>query len=617
MTNLIIGTIKIPSENYFFETEHTSKVISGLSRVNIFLGPNNSGKSRFLRELLKTKIEYLPTFFNLDEWNALIDSSIFEIKPIFSDYKNENFKDFGGIVNHLEGLKNLYYKENSKNFESTINKLFESLEKLINNKNSSSSYISYSDAGVKSKNIIDKNLVTHPIYNPNNIVSHDYEKIYIPILRGLININSLISDNIEITDIYHEYIKKTYFSESDVEIKIHSGLSSFFLIKEYLLGNRNQRKFIKDFENYLSSHFFDNKIIEIIPSEKDKVLVIKIGDEREQPISQLGDGIQSIINITLPLFLNKDKNVLFFIEEPEKYLHPGLQRKLIETFFISDFSNFQYFFTTHSNHFLDITIDHKDVSIFTIKKEFDKEIGEEKLPHFSIASLSNNDFSLLELLGIHNSSVLLANCTIWVEGITDRLYLRKFISVYQDFLEQGDIEIKKKRFNEDYHYCFVEYAGNNITHWSFLENETPTINVERLCGKLFLIVDKDKGKDKRHEKLMNNLGERFFVLPCLEIENILGASVVNKVISDYEGHDVNLFKNDKDLLTKKIGSLIESKLGETQERKGKYATNSGTITNKIDFCHKALNHINDWDDVSENAKNLTKKIFAFIESNNQ
>ena len=30
-------------------------------------------------------------------------------------------------------------------------------------------------------------------------------------------------------------------------------------------------------------------------------------------------------------------------------------------------------------------------------------------------------------------------------------------------------------YKEDYHYSFVEYGGNNITHWSFLDKEETPI----------------------------------------------------------------------------------------------------------------------------------------------
>ena len=94
-------------------------------------------------------------------------------------------------------------------------------------------------------------------------------------------------------------------------------------------------------------------------------------------------------------------------------------------------------------------------------------------------------------LGVQNSSVFLSNCTIWVEGITDRHYVKHFLDLHKKE-NKDDPDICD--FNEDYHYSFVEYGGNNITHWSFLDKEETPINVEKLCGRLFLLADKIREK---------------------------------------------------------------------------------------------------------------------------
>ena len=116
-------------------------------------------------------------------------------------------------------------------------------------------------------------------------------------------------------------------------------------VKNYLLGDLEQRKIISDYEKYLSKTFFDNEPVVIIPKINDDVLTVRIGEE-EYKIYELGDGIQSIILITFPLFLYLDKakstSILVFIEEPEVGLHPKLQRKLIKTLLDDKFENYQF-----------------------------------------------------------------------------------------------------------------------------------------------------------------------------------------------------------------------------------------------------------------------------------
>jgi AAA15 family ATPase/GTPase len=103
-------------------------------------------------------------------------------------------------------------------------------------------------------------------------------------------------------------------------------------VKDLLLGNLQEREIVYEFQKFLGIEFFNNQEIALIPSKNSDVLKVKIGNEKEQEIYNLGDGIQSIIILTFPLFLNKNKYMLVFLEEPELFLHPGLQRKLLETF---------------------------------------------------------------------------------------------------------------------------------------------------------------------------------------------------------------------------------------------------------------------------------------------
>ena len=87
------------------------------------------------------------------------------------------------------------------------------------------------------------------------------------------------------------------------------------------------------------------------------MLFIKIGND-ERPIYDWGDGTQQLIIILFSLFIHKDeKDSLFFIEEPEIYLHPGILRKFIEVINSDVFPNHQYFITTHSNIVLDTSAD--------------------------------------------------------------------------------------------------------------------------------------------------------------------------------------------------------------------------------------------------------------------
>lgn len=493
---------------------------------------------------------------------------------------------------------------------------------------------------------------------PLDEINPDYKfsKIYIPILRGLRSYGK--------GDIYWERTKNDYFKDPDGNplsnsvinergIEIFTGLDAYKKVKQCLLGDNSQRKLIDEYQKYLSEQFFDNEPVSLIPKEdKDEVLTIKIGDEKERKIYDLGDGIQSIIIMTLPLYLKeKEENetVLVFIEEPEDLLHPGLQRKLIDTFNDERFANYQFFITTHSNHFLDVTLDYSNVSVFSLRKKLDDGDDDEKNAQFMIDNVSYGNTDTLELLGIRNSSVFLSNCTIWIEGVTDRHYIKKYFDIYQNHLKMRVKSYMKENpeedfnfigFREDYHFSYVEYAGNNITHWSFLDDEseldnTARINVERLCGKVFLIADRDnlglelkkqnKQKVERFKKLRKHLGNRFYPLKCKEIENTLSKNTVAEIVREYEEYfnaEENIIGlidefmendelNENSYNDANLGIFIEQVILKGQNKRKSYI-DANTIKDKTNFCKKALNHINSYEDLSKEALEICNLLYQFI-----
>ena len=621
----LISSISCLENEYVFIQSDSSRDsnINGLSKINIFVGENNSGKSRLLRQLLTTDWSYLPQGFNFIDWKKSISELIKELNDYSKSHSSDRKElDLGNIVGKLKVLLEKRFSLNSTEIKTELDEINKVINQFASNVGSSSNGIYHDQYGRFAKENMNSIILSNSNFMSSITTIPEYNRFYFPILRGLKHITDSISSEIDpFVDIYKYSVMKSYFNGKEDGFQIFTGLSSYKDIKDSLLGTHQQRKNVKNFESYIGKHFFEDKEVVIIPSESEKTLIIKIGDEAERPIHHLGDGIQTIILIILPLFLNQEKNLLVFIEEPEQYLHPGLQRKLIEALFLPEFKNYQYFLTTHSNHFLDITNDYSEVSIYTINKEFDSAPGEEKIPQFLVKQVSSSDHTVLELLGVKNSSVFLSNCTIWVEGITDRLYIRTFLSLYQKFL---DIDIPTeeesrvfRRYYEDYHYSFVEYAGNNIAHWSFLESDDPVINVDQLCGKLFLITDCDSGKDSRHEKLRKSLGDRFYLLECREIENILSPKIINKVLSEYEKENKEFFNDiseyKDDYLGKKIDELIPV---SKRPKNAKYGTDSGTLKPKVNFCRKAIKYFDTWEDVSEEAQSLTKKIYEFITSNN-
>jgi AAA15 family ATPase/GTPase len=471
-----IKGLKIRDNCYCFKGE-PNDTLDLLSKINIFVGENNSGKSRLLRSLLASDLKYVPAGYDLEILNHFIKN----LKQDIDNY----FKNNGLLYTNLPPfLRNLPIQEvhqiKTIDYIDSFIELADLLDKfrneIIERQGNADSFVGTSMGNKYSSKIsadlryiFDENLSSLSIHKEGNSFKETLEipsfsKIYIPILRGIrpINLNNLSnSEDFTSEDVYELRTKYDYFKDAKCSVQIFTGLTTYSLIKKYLLGKFRERDLIKDYERYLSKNFFNNKPITLLPENGSDVLTIKIGNEIEKPVYDVGDGIQSLIILTLPLFLHKSEHVLFFIEEPEKLLHPGLQRKLIETFLNSEdgFENYQFFMTTHSNHFLDITLDFSDVSIYSLRKEFEdiSVKAKEIVPKFFIENLSHGDISSLELLGVRNSSVFLSNCTIWVEGITDRLYFKHYLNLYKNYLYDENIQNPEKNefidFKEDLRFC--------------------------------------------------------------------------------------------------------------------------------------------------------------------
>lgn len=607
--------------------------LTDVKRLNAFVGPNNSGKSRLLRALfaegakLKVSIDHdgVLKIRNCIRWLAAkVDAAPAGIN-VRNDLHNllQNPTGFQGLVsvlmfeneltNRIGQLQNQLSSDTENNLRATASRNYEELGEFRR-------HLYELRTGIEGVN-------NHLRYQTDGgyfqSVHPDARFVYIPTLRGLRS-PSLREDEV---NGYFDRTWKDYFNDNTfpglgladarnklAEDTIRTGLELYSLLTRKLLGDRTDRESIAKFETYLSEAFFGGIQVSLIPRMGSDSVYIRIGNE-EHPVEHLGDGLQHLIIMTLPLYEHRDKPLFLFIEEPDLFLHAGYQRRLIEKFIGDSDRELYVFVTTHSSQFLDITIPDGHCSVYRFERRSEDTNDSQGEQHFRVTRSGIGDGRLLEDVGVTPSSVLLANCTIWVEGVTDRKYFRKCIQLYFEKHRE------KKDYIEGLHYSFVEYGGSNITHWSFLDDEG--IDVERLCAKLILIADKDTGKskEKRHKELRRNLGERFICLSVQEVENLLTAEVVRKVVSGWIGNGMELPESIFDgHENHKLGEFIEERLRLNKATKGakkkKFASKSGSIERKQEFCDRALEHIVGFSDLSRQAVGVTKKICDFIIASN-
>lgn len=598
-------------EIYYGANDLPMKYLNHINRINVFVGENNSGKSRMMRILLNSDMAKIlsngyatanTTTYRTDILNnikSIISNNGYDFK--IDKIENKTDTDFFCEIQEKMDM----FKAKNKSVSYPINNYISRIDSNMN---------SLLEALCKENNIVRQSSITK--HNP----------IYIPILRGIENFNLYfnISNNtavlnsismnqsqrnaleqykINANHIYQNKIQKAYGINEEL---IFTAENLYEDVTNKLLGKEEGRNFIKDFQDFISQQFYDGKEFTLIPQKEKGYLHVKIG-KQEKPLHDLGDGVKQLVTILYKIYENKNIEKIFFIEEPELNLHPGFQRRLMEILQLDIFNKHQYFITTHSNHFIDSCFDYDNISIykFTNINNSNKK--------FRITYTLPNDVSLLQSLGVNNSSVFMANCTIWVEGISDKILIKKYLEKY---FEKKCIT----KYKEDINYAFVEYGGNNIIHWDFEPTDAiDTINASGITNRSFLICDNDNDSDakkKRKQELKKVFKNNYFELTVREIENTISKNVLEKTLFGNTEIKYKKTVEQKDYANKKeyMGRFIDEhySLSKKYSKKG----GTGTIVNKVNFSKEVAKNITRYEDLSRQAINLCEKITQFIEKSN-
>ncbi|SEC33465.1 Predicted ATP-dependent endonuclease of the OLD family, contains P-loop ATPase and TOPRIM domains [Tenacibaculum sp. MAR_2009_124] len=595
---------------------HTAEI--QINQINLLIGANNSGKSRFMRGLLKAN-NHLSTISNKSSYLKLYQ----QLERI--EFKSQNIKEGGPNYEYWKNAFADLTKINIsaiENFGTTRRKDFE--DKIEDIKQQIPD-ISDSDLKNRIKSYLDlaSDFLKEIEFTINNRIK---KKTYIPVLRSLLKNSNLTSEQLKI-------VAKELTLNTDKEsqtINIHTGSDIWQKLFDLTLSRK--RRGIKKFESFLSKNFFESKEVEIFADNTNNGQVsIGIDGGDFLGINEIGDGIQAIINLMFPIFFS-EKNELFFIEEPEQNLHPAFQRIFIETLLTNEFiieKNLKFFFTTHSNHFLDLTLKSNKVSFFQFQK-----IEEGK--HLIKANIKP-DRETLDILGVNNSSIFLANTLIWVEGPTDRKYLSKFLKLYCKHYH-------KPLLKEDLDFAFLEYGGNLISHYLFKEDENfdenevkEKINAFSISNKIYLLADNDNAiegskKFQRHQDLkkLSSGSNNFYYQDTgvKEIENLLPEIVLKDFLPELINKTNK--RNTKNIKLKVsssqgIGEVFEQALvasGIKNYRKFKETSPSTTL--KPNYKNKLADFFSDnnyvYQDLIENNPNLEKiivNLYHFIKPYHQ
>lgn len=630
----MIKGLEITDNSYVVEGQEAGGILN-FKKVNIFVGANNSGKSRFLRKI-----------FIEDEKNKIFNNYVLELTKIYNDLHTK----YGRDIFSIEDLKNLI----SSDKDNFLYRYKAFIKDLKSKTNPQGRYF-LAPSGFNYNSIDIAKFVYHAIKDAglpeeNGLIIKDYKFAYIPMLRGLRTFDNLdykenLSSDYFKNDFYSEKVSREYefnlggvqnFREGQLKIEreVFSGLNVYEKFKRMLLGTKQERKFVAEYQNFLSYNFFGEKDVTITPNYDNEVLKLNIsGKHEDREIYNLGDGIQSVIISTLPVYQNQKENTVLFVEEPEMTMHPSMQRVLVETLTKDKFNNLQVFLTTHSNHFLDLIYDYpENVAIFSFEEITAENDIEQK---FLIRDITNKS-KILDLLGVRNSSVFLTNSVVWVEGVTDRMLLRKLLQLFNF------------PFKEEYDYSIQGFGGGNLDSFDFLvydkiENEAQSdgFNVSATSKSNFIILDNDgkikktDNKQKKRDKLREIVGVDNLFDGYLEIENLIPFKIwveVLNILLRNEQKEIRLkdsyIKNEKkfnaSLGKVNISDLMRKYLIESKDQNSisKYYKNTDitclgsskkhimeTVIEVIDISKFTL------EDFPQIAKDLLDKLFIFVKGN--
>lgn len=245
------------------------------------------------------------------------------------------------------------------------------------------------------------------------------------------------------------------------------------------------------------------------------------------PLSKSGSGIKTIILVLLNLMvipLLKDysnKKIIYGFEELENNLHPAMQRKLFD--YIYDFAvenNTYIFLTTHSHIAINTFYDKEEATIYHVTKE-GKNSCIKRIESYMDKTEILND------LDIKASDILQSNGILWVEGPSDRIYIKRWLEIFCN-----------NKFEEGKHYQFLYYGGRLLSQYSAGE-EKELINIITTNRNAAIVIDSDKKNQatqlnstkKRIIEEFNNLNMFAWITKGKEIENYVPKEAISIMVN--------------------------------------------------------------------------------------
>lgn len=276
------------------------------------------------------------------------------------------------------------------------------------------------------------------------------------------------------------------------------------------------KEIFADVQDFVRAVLDDSTITIDIPHDLSTIHVTQGG--RTLPIENIGTGVHEVVIIAAAATITR--NSILCIEEPEVHLHPILQRKLLR--YLESSTTNQYFIATHSAHMLDSELG----SIFHVSRA-------DGASSVRFAGNARDRAAVCADLGYRPSDLVQTNAVVWVEGPSDRIYLKHWIE-----------RLAPDQFIEGTHYSIMFYGGGLLNSLSPLDAEEVEefISLRNLNRYMAVVIDSDKksrngtinaSKKRVIEGLQSDLETSVaWVTDGYTIENYVPEDVLNTAIRE-------------------------------------------------------------------------------------
>lgn len=298
------------------------------------------------------------------------------------------------------------------------------------------------------------------------------------------------------------------------------------------------------------------------------------------PLSHTGSGFKTVLLVLVILYLvprienKKVEDYVFAFEELENNLHPALQRRLL--LFIRNFvmeNGCTLFLTTHSSVVIDLFSRDDKAQIIHVTHD-----GEKALARPVHTYIDNK--GIVDDLDVRASDLLQANCVVWVEGPSDRLYFNRWVEIWTE-----------GKLKEGIHYQCVFYGGRLLSHLSAEspeENAEHGISIFSVNRNAICLMDSDKSDNKmevsaskkRISEEISLLGGVAWVTHGREVENYLPTEALEQYYNKKGLAQLKPFEDIADYLDREGGGGVGKRF---EKKKVEFAASISQLLTKANL----------------------------------